>query len=68
MLKLVNIKKDYFVADKKVEALKGIDKKYPVDIINIDITNAWNELGEIIGESNPEELINTLFTNFCLGK
>ena len=50
------------------DALNGIDKKYPVDIINIDITNAWNELGEIIGESNPEELINTLFTNFCLGK
>lgn len=50
------------------DALKAIDKQYPVDIINIDITNAWNELGEIIGESNPEELINTLFTNFCLGK
>ena len=50
------------------DALTGIKKEYPVDIVNIDITNAWNELGEIIGESNPDELINTLFTNFCLGK
>ena len=50
------------------EALKGIKLKYPVDIINIDIKNSWNDLGEIIGESNPEELINTLFSNFCLGK
>ena len=50
------------------EALEGINFGYPVDMINVDITNAWNSLGEIIGEGNPEELINNLFTNFCLGK
>lgn len=50
------------------DSLKGIEMGYPVDLINIDITNAWKALGELIGEGNPEELINNLFTNFCLGK
>ena len=50
------------------DALNGIKLKYPVDIINIDITKAWNDLGEIIGANNPEEMIDELFKNFCLGK
>lgn len=50
------------------DALNAIDSEYPVDLINVDITNAWNDLGEIIGENNPEEMINELFKNFCLGK
>lgn len=50
------------------DALDGIETGYPVDIINVDITRAWNILGELIGEGNPEELINNLFSNFCLGK
>lgn len=50
------------------DALKGIENEFPVDLINVDITNAWNDLGEIIGENNPEEMINELFKNFCLGK
>ena len=51
-----------------IDSLNGINQGYPVDLINIDITNAWKVLGELIGEGNPEELINNLFTNFCLGK
>lgn len=50
------------------DALNGIESGYPVDLINVDITRAWNVLGELIGEGNPEELINNLFSNFCLGK
>ena len=50
------------------EAINGIELGFPVDAINVDITNAWKSLGELIGEGNPEELINNLFTNFCLGK
>ena len=50
------------------EAINGIELGFPVDMINVDITNAWMSLGELIGEGNPEELINNLFTNFCLGK
>ena len=50
------------------DALSGIDFGYPVDIINVDISKAWVSLGEIIGEVSSDELINNLFTNFCLGK
>ena len=50
------------------DAIKGIEEGYPVDMINVDITSAWNSLGELIGQGNAEELINNLFTNFCLGK
>ena len=51
-----------------IDSLSGIESGYPVDLINVDITSAWRALGELIGEGNPEELINNLFTNFCLGK
>jgi len=50
------------------DSLLGIEFGYPVDIVNVDITKAWVSLGEIIGEVSSDELINNLFTNFCLGK
>ncbi len=46
------------------ELLSGL----PTDLVNIDITNAYNFLGEIIGADAKEDLINTLFSRFCLGK
>lgn len=49
-------------------ALKNIDKDIPIDILEIDITNVWNFLGEITGEVYQDELMDTLFSNFCLGK
>ena len=49
-------------------AISNLKKGLPVDIVEIDITNAWNNLGSIIGEVYQDELINTLFSNFCLGK
>ena len=49
-------------------AISNLGKGLPVDIVEIDITNAWNNLGSIIGETYQDELINTLFSNFCLGK
>ena len=39
-----------------------------IDVIEIDIKRAWNLLGEIIGKTYQEELINHLFSQFCLGK
>lgn len=39
-----------------------------VDMIEIDIKDAFEYLGEIIGESGQDILINQLFKNFCLGK
>lgn len=39
-----------------------------VDLVEIDIKEAFDTLGEITGESYPDELITALFTKFCLGK
>lgn len=49
-------------------ALNGINLGLPVDIINIDINNAWISLGEILGEVSSDDLLDELFANFCLGK
>ena len=47
---------------------KGIENDVPVDLIEIDIKRIWTKLGEILGENYDEELIDQLFSNFCLGK
>ena len=49
-------------------AENGIDNNYPIDMVEIDIKEAWNTLGEIIGETYEEELLDQLFSRFCLGK
>ena len=46
----------------------GIENNVPIDMIEIDIKRSWEKLGEIIGETYTEELIDQLFTQFCLGK
>ena len=50
------------------ESKQGIKNLVPIDVIEIDIKRAWNLLGEIIGKTYQEELINQLFSQFCLGK
>ena len=49
-------------------AIYNLEKGMPIDIVEIDITNVWNLLGEITGDTYHDELINTLFSNFCIGK
>lgn len=51
-----------------IEALEAIDMGMPVDMIEIDVKDAWINLGEIIGEEVGESLIDELFSKFCLGK
>jgi len=50
------------------DVLEGVELDTPVDIIQIDLTRTWELLGEIIGESVQDSLINQLFSQFCLGK
>jgi len=50
------------------EVNKGITNKEPIDMIEIDLKRIWELLGEITGETYQEELINQLFSQFCLGK
>ena len=49
-------------------AIKNIKNNFAIDIVEIDIRNAWEHLGEIIGANYNEELLDNLFSNFCLGK
>jgi tRNA modification GTPase len=50
------------------EVLSGIESGVPVDMIQIDFTRTWEILGEIIGDTVHESLIDQLFSQFCLGK
>ncbi len=50
------------------DVVRGIDDAMPLDLVQIDLKNAWDTLGEITGESAPDELITQLFSQFCLGK
>ena len=46
----------------------GIENNMPVDMVEIDLKQMWSILGEIIGETYTDELIDQLFSQFCLGK
>lgn len=50
------------------EAIEAAEIGVPVDMIQIDVTRAWEVLGEIIGDTVQDGLINQLFSQFCLGK
>ncbi len=49
-------------------AQDNLNEGYPVDIIEIDLKRAWDYLGQVMGESYDGELVDKIFSNFCLGK
>lgn len=50
------------------DALRSIGEELPLDILETDFKNCWDALGEITGESVSEDLLDTIFKNFCIGK
>ena len=54
--------------DALSDVLKGIKDGMPVDLVQIDMTRCWELLGEITGDSYQDELLDQLFSQFCLGK
>ena len=50
------------------DVLKGNTAGMPVDLVQIDMTRCWDLLGEITGDSYQDELLDQLFSQFCLGK
>ena len=60
------------LVNKAHEALKNaqynLDAGFSVDMIEIDLKSAWDYLGEIMGDSYEGELVDKIFSNFCLGK
>lgn len=59
------LKKSLHIID---ETIGNINNNCPIDIIEMDLKDAWNILGEIIGESYTDELLDEIFKRFCLGK
>lgn len=50
------------------DAMEGIELGMPLDIVQIDVTRTWEILGEIVGDTASDSLIDQLFSQFCLGK
>ncbi len=50
------------------DAKKAAIDQIPIDFVEIDLRKAWANLGEITGQSSNEDLLDNLFSNFCLGK
>ena len=51
-----------------LDAEQAIEDEQPVDMIEIDLKECFDTLGEIIGATYSEEIIDNLFENFCVGK
>ena len=58
--------------DKTIYSLKNVinaaKSGVPLDMISIDIQNSISYLGEILGDNVSEDIINGIFSKFCLGK
>lgn len=68
---ITNIRHKQLLADA-AESLKlvknSIEQQLPEDFYSIDLMNAYELLGEIIGESVSDDLVNEIFSKFCMGK
>ena len=49
-------------------ALTGVEEEIPLEMISVDIKLAFDSLGDILGVTYKDELLDELFSKFCLGK
>lgn len=54
--------------EKLNDVLNSILKDLPIDMIEIDLRSSFDLLGEIIGKTYSDEIIDNLFEKFCVGK
>lgn len=50
------------------EAIMAVEQEFTLDLIEVDLEDTYMFLGEITGETVAEDIIDTIFSNFCLGK
>ena len=50
------------------ESIEEIKNSSPIDIVELNLKEAWSTLGEVIGETYTDELLDEMFSRFCLGK
>lgn len=51
-----------------IDVISGIEMNVPLDCIEVDVKNCWNHLGEISGETVSEDILDKIFSEFCIGK
>lgn len=51
-----------------MDAYEAAEQHVPIDLIQIDVRLAWEQLGEIIGDTAADSLLDQIFSQFCLGK
>ncbi len=74
----VDVNGEFLTEERHLEALKRAKDKIddalnncdllPLDLIAIDVKDGWEALGEISGKTATEEIINNIFSKFCVGK
>lgn len=70
--------KAYIIEERHIDALKNSHnalssalenmQDLSLDVISVDLREAWSALGEITGETAGEEIVNRVFEKFCVGK
>lgn len=74
----IDLNGDFLCEERHFEALNRAVEKLknarnavgvvPLDLLAIDVKDAWDALGEISGKTATEEIINNIFSKFCVGK
>ena len=74
----VDLNGDFLCEERHYQALKKAEEKLrsalsnigivTLDILAIDIKDGWDALGEISGRTATEDIINDIFSKFCVGK
>ena len=54
--------------DSLIQVKKSMDMDMPEDFYSIDLMSAYSSLGFVIGEEVGEDLVNEIFSKFCMGK
>ncbi|GAA0127040.1 tRNA uridine-5-carboxymethylaminomethyl(34) synthesis GTPase MnmE [Clostridium sp. CTA-19] len=62
-------KEALFRAKENIQgAIETLENTFAIDLASIDIRNAWSDLGKITGSTLEEDIIDKIFSEFCLGK
>ena len=51
-----------------IKAIEAMKQDIPTDLIVLDLYDAWKDLKDILGEEAKEDLLDELFSRFCIGK
>lgn len=69
MVTNIRHKKKLIDAKKNIsDAYTGIISKVPLDCLEVDLKNCWTNLGEISGDTVTEDILDKIFSEFCVGK